>query len=110
MNQKNDPKTYRIYARLSSSEWEKFEQLRGKSGLSQSDFVRAKTLGGRKIKAKYDRELLLETLGQLGKIGSNLNQIAKANNKGLKAEIPSGLADQIDQVGQQILKALSHGH
>lgn len=64
------------------------------AGLSLSDFIRREALGSkpRLQQANPDRAIFIKSLAELGKIGSNVNQLAKAINtdlaKGLKASIP----------------------
>jgi len=73
----------------------------------RADFARAAALHAAKIrvpeapravrrpsrrKPTYDVELLAKILGQVGKVGGNLNQLAKAFNTGAQMPLPPTLA------------------
>lgn len=68
--------------RFSDQELAEIEEAASRAGLTFSSFGRAKMLGsvpvGSVRRPPIERELLARTLGQLGKVGSNLNQIARA--------------------------------
>lgn len=65
--------------RISAEDKELIEEKARKTGLSTSEFIRRCALG-RKLPCYGDTSLLKEYAMQLGKIGSNLNQIAKYLN------------------------------
>lgn len=67
--------------RISAEDKEQIEAKARKSGLSTSEYIRRCALG-RKLPCYGDTGLLKEYSVQLGKIGSNLNQIAKHLNSG----------------------------
>ena len=67
--------------RISAEDKEEIEAKARKTGLSTSEFIRRCALG-RKLPCYSDTSLLKEYAMQLGKIGSNLNQIAKYLNSG----------------------------
>lgn len=67
--------------RISAEDKELIEEKARKTGLSTSEFIRRCALG-RKLPCYGDTSLLKEYAMQLGKIGSNLNQIAKYLNGG----------------------------
>ena len=67
--------------RISAEDKELIEEKARKAGLSTSEFIRRCALG-RKLPCYGDTSLLKEYAMQLGKIGSNLNQIAKYLNSG----------------------------
>lgn len=67
--------------RISAEDKELIEEKARKTGLSTSEFIRRCALG-RKLPCYSDTSLLKEYAMQLGKIGSNLNQIAKYLNSG----------------------------
>lgn len=58
--------------------------------MNPSDFIRARTIGGKPVtrKASADRAGLINGLAELGKVGSNINQIARALNISLKDRRP----------------------
>ena len=67
--------------RISAEDKELIGEKARKAGLSTSEFIRRCALG-RKLPCYGDTSLLKEYAMQLGKIGSNLNQIAKYLNSG----------------------------
>ena len=67
--------------RISAEDKEEIEAKARKTGLSTSEYIRRCALG-RKLPCYGDTSLLKEYSMQLGKIGSNLNQIAKHLNGG----------------------------
>ena len=71
-------RTRRLHIRLTTEEKIKISGLAKEHGLKISDFVRVTIVRSQPIMpmAKPDRALFITTLGQLGKIGSNINQIA----------------------------------
>ena len=71
----------RIYA----EDKEQIEEKARKTGLTTSEYIRRCALG-RKLPCYGDTSLLKEYSMQLGKIGSNLNQIAKYVNQGFPPE------------------------
>jgi hypothetical protein len=68
----------RLHIRLNSDEKNQLSAIAKEHGLTLSDFVRVTITRSRPVmpKAKPDRALFIRTLGELGKIGSNVNQIA----------------------------------
>lgn len=62
----------------------------------------------RKAPPSLDKKLLSMLLGQLGKVGSNINQIAKRLNEGgsVAAERVTGSIDDFETLRDEIFKAL----
>lgn len=75
-----------ITVRMNEEEWSAFQSQRKKLGeLSQSDFIRqAVTTAQIKVTVRpvFDSEKLDQMIAECGKIGSNINQIAKHLNIG----------------------------
>ena len=67
--------------RISAEDKEQIEEKERKNGLTTSEYIRRCALG-RKLPCYGDTSLLKEYSMQHGKIGSNLNQIAKHLNSG----------------------------
>lgn len=67
--------------RISAEDKELIEEKARKTGLTTSEYMRRCALG-RKLPCYGDTSLLKEYSTQLGRIGSNLNQIAKHLNGG----------------------------
>lgn len=86
--------------RLTDVMYESLEQDAVKAGLSVSEYARELLLNNRPVvkhEIVFDSEELLHVLGDMGKIGSNLNQIAHHLNDGggwsanLKSEVLQGV-------------------
>lgn len=71
----------RMELRISAEEKAQIEQKARKAGITTSEFIRRSALG-RRLPSYGDTTLLQEYSMKLGKIGSNLNQIAKYVNQG----------------------------
>jgi len=63
-----------------------------KAGLSAAGFMRAAALGDAGPRAQRrppaDHKALRQILGELGRVGNNLNQIARALNAGERVRLP----------------------
>jgi antitoxin component of RelBE/YafQ-DinJ toxin-antitoxin module len=72
-----------IRLRVTSSEKSRIWQIAKDAGLTPSDYIRGLAIGAKPARTvpTTDRELLLKFLAELGKQGSNLNQIARAMNR-----------------------------
>lgn len=74
-------RNHRVFAAMTSEEYERFQALVERSGLSAAGYVRQCVLGDpgarTQRQANSDQKLLGSVLGQLGKIGSNLAQISR---------------------------------
>ena len=74
-----------VSVRLSDIELENVDKAATTAGLSRSEYIR-RTLLNQEISVKYeivaDMHELQKLVGEIGKIGSNLNQIAKHFNSG----------------------------
>lgn len=90
MNRKSkyDSKFIRKTIRFTPAEFEKIETQRAKTNLSFSEYVR-KSSSSRKISSKTDEELIY----QINKIGTNLNQIARAVNQEEKIAVLTELVE-----------------
>lgn len=89
-------RTKDIRVRLTPDEYARVKLAADNTGLALGAFARAAMLdspGPRATrKPPVARKELTRILGQLGKIGSNVNQIARAINSG---DDPNGLTDDI---------------
>jgi len=101
-----------VTVRLSDDEREKLTQLSSRSGLAIGAFMRAAALGESGPRAQRrppaDHAALRQILGHCGRIGNNLNQIAKHLNAGGQAnpgELKEALAAYLD-IRSAILAAL----
>lgn len=89
----------RIEMRISKEDKAIIEQKARKTGLTTSEFVRRSALG-RRLQCYGDTTLLQEYSMQLGKIGSNLNQIARCFNQGF---ISDSLRGEVREVCRELL-------
>jgi hypothetical protein len=108
-------KTARLPVRVAPDEMEQFRAAAIAAGFaSVGDFVRSRCLApGPKASAarssQVDRAELVRVLGQLGKYGGNLNQIARAANAGgdpIRADQVHELHDQVREIAAMVRKAL----
>lgn len=79
-----------IKIRVSEAELEAFRDKAQAAGLTLSELLRVAASGAPIPSRKHtqaDAHLLVQLLGQLGRIGNNLNQLAKAANAG-KVPVP----------------------
>ena len=96
--QTRQKKYHAIHTRLSETEMEDFLERVATAGLSQSDYIR-QSIFHNTIQVTITKECSLDQLeailAQLGKIGSNLNQIARYFNTGGSAT--SGLEAELQE-------------
>lgn len=75
-----------VTSRYDAIEFAELEEAASRAGLTRASFQRVQSLGEPRTRstrrAPIERELLIKVLGQLGKCGSNLNQIAHAAHLG----------------------------
>jgi len=80
-----------VTVRLSDGEREKLNELSSRSGLAAGAFMRAAAFGDSGPRAQRrppaDHAALRQILGHCGRIGNNLNQIAKHLNAGGQANM-----------------------
>ncbi len=101
-----------LTARFDDAEFEMVVTAAEKAGLTVSSYARQTLLGApapRQVRRPpVERRELVRLLGELGKVGGNLNQIAKAANSGVVVygnEIDAALAGLLE-VRSAILSAL----
>lgn len=75
----------RVNIRLNEKEFTELEERAERAGVSISGYVKAAALGAPMPRRttrpiSVDRTAVLKLLAELGRIGSNVNQTAKANN------------------------------
>lgn len=91
--------------RLTEEEYQKLMYNINKSKLSQSEYIRKSILRKDIIVIDGIKELLIE----IKRIGNNLNQLTKAVNSGMIADISNDLKyikSELKEVWQEIIKAL----
>ncbi len=81
-----------VTVRLTPEERAQLDALSSRSGLAAGAFMRAAALGGAGPRAQRrpsaDHAVLRQLLGELGRVGNNINQIARALNTGQAADLP----------------------
>lgn len=118
-NKKETKKRVLIQLRTNEDDKKKIEEFAKAEGMTISDFVKSRTLGKapRTKMATPEREVFIRLLAELGKIGSNVNQIAKVMNteKGsgytvtLKESVIVQTLTDIQTVSTSLLNQLGHG-
>lgn len=100
----------RVEVRLTIEEEQVLLDLSQERGMTLSDFLRSTALGvkPRILRANPERAALIRALAELGKIGSNVNQIARAMNRQLAAGHPVNLPESVITHLLNNLKALSN--
>ncbi len=109
-----------IRVRLTQTEKKNLLTAAGVASCSLSDFLRLKALDNapRNKRASPERAGFIAALAQLGKVGSNLNQIARALNRkamtGQGADIPDEqirhVLLHVDTLTLHLTELLEHGH
>jgi hypothetical protein len=89
--------THKVQFRTTADEKKRMEQLASEAGLSLTDLIKKAVFGKapKQHKPTPDRSVFLKGLAELGKIGSNVNQIARALNRRAESEGVRGLPDEV---------------
>ncbi len=107
-----------VKMRLTIDEKNRLEELAANAGFTVSDFLRVRTLGGAPVQTVLtpEREILLRFHAELGKQGSNLNQITRVINRkdnGDGLGVPPGVvtraAEEIKALAQ-LIRTQIYGH
>ncbi len=106
----------RIAVRLTDADHSFLEQTAKEAGLSVGAFLRTialGTAGARAVKRpSIDRKQLAKLLGEIGKLGSNVNQIAKWANTDRAAPSRAEIARMCEDIAAmrgEVMKALDRG-
>ncbi len=112
-----DPKTVPISIRCTAKDHAVINDAATKAGLSIGAYLRSLALGTSGPRAvrrpPIERKELARILGHLGKVGSNINQLAHAFNRDrLLPGVPELLAirRQIGEMREALMKALGRDH
>jgi Bacterial mobilisation protein (MobC) len=104
-------KTHLVTSRYDEAEFAELEEAASRAGITLASYQRVQSISKPKTRstrrAPIERELLAKVLGQLGKIGSNLNQIAHQAHLGrdVQAEVSAELP-ALRELVPLIVKAL----
>ncbi len=111
----NRSRSVRVFVRLHPEEKKEFEARCDQNGLTQADYFRRKCLEEKPLRKRrtptVEMEAFLKALGKLGKVGGNLNQIAKAQNMGylpINGELEETLKE-VKQLRTEFRKAMGYG-
>ena len=113
----SDAKNSFISVRCTAEERSKIDEAARQAGLSIGAYLRSLALGSAGPRAvrrpPIERKELARLLGHLGKVGSNLNQLAHAFNRDRRIPGLAELAAMRQQVGElrdALMKALGRDH
>ena len=116
-----DKRDLTIRVRVTLAEKNRIWQLAAESGHTPSDFMRLRTLavtqGLRRVPTP-DRAMLLNLMAELGKLGSNVNQIARVLNgydvsgqlTGINPDDVGQVMHHVDALTERVLTILNDGH
>ncbi|MEZ0611357.1 plasmid mobilization relaxosome protein MobC [Fibrella sp. WM1] len=111
-----DKRELTIRVRVTAAEKQRIWQQARESGHTPSDYLRVRALAGQALRRvpTPDRAALLVLLAELGKIGSNVNQIARALNSPHQpvpqAEAVTEAMTGVEALTAQLLHLLGDGH
>lgn len=108
-------RTSQILVRLTDEELAAIDAKADRAGIARAAFMRAAALGAVGPRAQRrppaDHVALRQILGELGRIGNNLNQLARAGNAGVEIDmraLSAGIAALLES-RNRILLALNMG-
>ena len=115
-----DKRDFTIRVRVTSAEKLRIWQMAAEAGYTPSDFMRLRTMASQPLRRvpTPDREALLHLMAELGKIGSNINQITRVLNSVddmtqlalIDTDAINQAMQSLDELNAQTLKLLSGGH
>jgi len=112
-----DPKTVPISVRCTAKDHAVIKEAAAKAGYTVGPYLRNLALGSpgpRSVRRpSVEKEELGRLLGHIGKLGSNVNQIARAVNTTRNLPSWSELAEirhEVSRMRDALMKALGHDH
>jgi len=116
----DNKRTKIIRVRVTETEKASLAHAAKESGYTVSDYVRTKAIGSKPQMPRKlpERQLVIAFLAQLSKIGSNINQLARASNRRLAAgkepDVPAAVITQaldgVETLTQHLIEILENGH
>ena len=100
----SDRRTRIVGVRLTLSEADDLAARAAASGLTTAAYVRRAALG-RRIRSARVLRLSAEDRLELGRIGVNLNQVARSMNAGIPA--PPGTRETVERIGELVAELLA---
>jgi hypothetical protein len=111
-----DPKTKFISVRCTAADYARIDQNASQAGLSIGAFMRAKALGAPGPRAvrrpRIEYQELARLLGHIGRLGGNINQIARvanANRSTPALQQLSYISHEVLRLRNAIMNALGRG-
>lgn len=107
-------RTKGAFVRFDDNEWIKLQSQAERSGLSVAAYLRVCALGDAGPRARrsptINRVLAANAVAELNKVGSNLNQIARAMNRQDWSEIAAlpAAVDAVKLAARQVLRAFGY--
>ena len=101
----SDRRTRTVGVRLTSAEAVDLADRAAAVGLTTASYVRRAALG-RRIRSVAVLRLGADDRRELGRIGVNLNQLARAMNAGVPA--PPGTRETVERIGELVAELLAH--
>jgi hypothetical protein len=112
-----DPKSVPISVRCTAKDHAVISEAAARAGLSVGAYLRSLALGSAGPRAvrrpPVERKELARLLGHLGKVGSNINQLARSfNTSGVLPGFPELLAirREVSEMRAALMKALGRDH
>ncbi len=104
-------KTIPVTSRYDEAEFRQLDDAASQAGISRASYQRTQSLAKPNTRSvrrpPIEKELLARVLGQLGKVGGNLNQVARAvNTTGAEAEEISAVIAEVRAAAREVMQAL----
>lgn len=111
-------RTVTVKCHVTKSDKARIDQLAFDAGMTISDLIKLRVLGTepKRRKASPERAELIKSLADLGRIGGNVNQIARALNSNPNAEsdIPKDVISntlfELRQLSKRLINVIENGH
>lgn len=103
-------RTELIQIRMTKDEKAEYLLRCKKAGLTSADYFRKSAMKAKPLQPTIDTSLLVQLLASWGKMGNNLNQIAKHYNSGNPTDQALGkeLVEKVEAIRLEIRQALGH--
>ena len=104
-------KTIAVTSRYDENEFRELDEAASSAGLTRASYQRVQSLAEPSTRSTrrppIEKELLSRVLGQLGKAGGNLNQVAKAvNTNGAEVEVINAVILEVRAAAREVQQVL----
>lgn len=108
-----------IRIRVTMTEKKQLQEAATEAGLNISDWIRTKAMGVQPLlrKSNPDREILIRYLAAYGRVGNNLNQVARQLNRkqgSEEFEVPISIVTQaieeVREITHQLRRLIQYGN